>query len=224
LDKYLNFQHMKQCERGGVDYRLRWRIGSTGIAILCIHGGDIEPGTSQIADETAGADHAFYALEGLKKSGNTTLHITSTVYDEPIALDIICQSEIIISIHGCSEIDDVVHLGGLDMELKKRIQEKLDEAGFRALDGACSKFRGIDQRNICNLCGRGMGVQLEISKGLRRRMFKDLTPEGRQYPTEAFYSFVQAIRDALDPFKRPVEEWPESCGSGVFSRVEAIKS
>ena len=209
MDKYSSFRHMEQWERGGIDYRLRWRIGSTQIAIFCIHGGNIEPGTSQVADRIAGADHTFYALEGLKKSGNTTLHITSTVYDEPIALEIICRSETIISIHGCSETEEVVYLGGLDLVLKERIREKLDEAGFRTLDNVEAKYRGVDQKNICNLCGRGMGVQLELSKGLRVRMFKDLTAEGRQYPTEIFHRFVQAVRDGLDPFKKPVKEWPE---------------
>jgi phage replication-related protein YjqB (UPF0714/DUF867 family) len=63
-----------------------------------------------------------------------------------------------------------------------------------------SHFSGIDYANICNLCGRGMGVQIEISRGLRAQMFRDLTPEGRRYPTEAFIRFTQAIRKAIEPF------------------------
>jgi phage replication-related protein YjqB (UPF0714/DUF867 family) len=101
------------------------RIGSSGIAILCIHGGDIEPGTSQIADGIAGNDHTFYALEGLKKTGNRVLHITSTAFDEPVALQIVAQSEIIISIHGCSDAAEVVYLGGLDEELRGHIKPTL---------------------------------------------------------------------------------------------------
>jgi phage replication-related protein YjqB (UPF0714/DUF867 family) len=43
-------------------------------------------------------------------------------------------------------------------------------------------------------------VQLEISRGLRTLMFRDLTPEGRKYPTEVFTRFTQAIRKAIAPF------------------------
>jgi len=217
VDKYSNFQLMREFENEGVDYRVGWRIGSSGIAILCIHGGDIEPGTSQVADGIAGSDHTLYVLEGLKKSGNRTLHITSTLFDEPVALHIVCRSEIIISIHGCAELEEVVYLGGLDQELKKRIHDNLRDAGFRVLENENSSFGGVDRRNICNRCGRGMGVQMEISRGLRSQLFQDLTPAGREHPTEAFHRFVHAVRDALEPFKKPLEEWAESIGSGAWS-------
>lgn len=212
MDKYSNFRCMKEYEQEGVDYRLRWHIGGSGIAILCIHGGDIEPGTSQIADGIAGNDHTFYALEGLKQAGNRALHITSTAFDEPVALQIVAQSDIIISIHGCSETVEVAYLGGLDKELRGRIQKALCEAGFGAAESAKPDLCGQDQANVCNLCGRGMGVQLEISRGLRTRLFHDLSIEGRERPTEAFYRFVEAVRGAIEPFKRASKEWSETLG------------
>jgi phage replication-related protein YjqB (UPF0714/DUF867 family) len=216
VDQYSSFDHLQDHEREGIDYRVRWRIGSSGIAVLCIHGGLIEPGTSRIADGIAGSEHTFYALEGLKQAGNRVLHITSTAFDEPIALEIVCEAEIIISIHGCSDEEPVVYLGGLDHELRRRIQQKLSAAGFRALLDAHPGLQGVEQGNVCNLCGRGMGVQLEISRGLRARMFKDLTPEGSQVSTETFTRFVQAVREALEPLKSPAAEWAESAGSESF--------
>jgi phage replication-related protein YjqB (UPF0714/DUF867 family) len=212
VDKYSSFQHMSEYEKEGVDYRLSWRIGSSGIAILCIHGGDIEPGTSQIADGIAGSDHTFYALEGLKESGNRALHITSTAFDEPTALQIVSESEIILSVHGCAGAEAVVYLGGLDLMLRGRVQRLLSEAGFSVLDNAAPGLCGSEQGNVCNLSERSMGVQLEISRGLRSRLFEDLTLEGRKQPTEAFHRFVQAVRDALEPLKSPPEEWTESVG------------
>jgi phage replication-related protein YjqB (UPF0714/DUF867 family) len=212
VDKYSNFQHMRECEREGVDYQVRCRVGSSGIAILSIHGGQIEPGTSQIADGIAGNDHTFYALEGLKESGNRTLHITSTVYDEPTALQIVTETEIIVSIHGCSDMEEVVYLGGLDLMLRGRLEKLLSAAGFRAVDGAKPSLCGLQQGNLCNLSERSRGGQLEISRGLRSRLFADLTPEGRKHPTEAFYRFIQAVREALEPLRRPSEEWNESVG------------
>ena len=206
MDKYPDFLHLKASEREEVDYRVRWRMGNSGIAILGIHGGDIEPGTSEIADAIAGSDHTFYVLEGLKHGGNRALHMTSTVFDEPRGLEIVCQAEIILSIHGCSDTDSVIYLGGLDQELREKIREGLCNAEFEASD-ANPHFQGIDHANICNLCGRGMGVQLEISRGLRSRMFRGLTPQGRQYLTETFYRFVRVVREALEPFKLPAVEW-----------------
>lgn len=200
MDRYTSFEKLKSCERSGVDYRIRWRVGNSSIAILSIHGGDIEPGTTRIADAIAGEEHTFYAFEGIKSAGNLALHITSSRFDEPTAMEIVCYSEIIISIHGCAEMEPVLHLGGLDVELRQRIAQKLSEAGFNAKDWSELPFRGADQRNICNLCGRGMGVQIEISRGLRAQMFRDLTPEGRRFTSEVFTRFTGAVREAIAPF------------------------
>jgi hypothetical protein len=41
---------------------------------------------------------------------------------------------------------------------------------------------------------------MEISRGLRLRMFRDLSPEGRQVRTAVYYRFIFALRDALRPF------------------------
>jgi phage replication-related protein YjqB (UPF0714/DUF867 family) len=94
----------------------------------------------------------------------------------------------------------------MDHELRKRIQQRLDSAGFDAVDNGGSKFPGRDPANICNICGRGMGIQLEISRGLREQLFKDLTPQGRSFPAETLSRFARAIQDALEPFKLPVVE------------------
>jgi phage replication-related protein YjqB (UPF0714/DUF867 family) len=209
MDKYSSFEQLKTREREGVDYRVRWRIGNSRIAILSIHGGEIEPGTSRIADAIAGREHTFYALEGLKNGGNSALHVTSTLFDEPSAMEIVCCSEIIITIHGCADTDEVVHMGGLDLDLRQRIRSHLLEAGFKVLGSRQSRFGGRDLANICNLCGRGMGVQLEIGRGLRSRMFRDLTPQGRKHPTALFYRFTKAVRDAIEPFSEIfIEEAP----------------
>jgi len=206
MDHYPNFEKLSHSEaREG--YRIRWRLGTSGIAVLSIHGGEIEPGTTRIANAIAGQEHSFYSFEGTLISRNRRLHITSTRLDEPTAMEIVCQSEIIISIHGSADLEPIALLGGLDVELTKVIRHELRKAGFEAEDtGQQSdsrwglRFGGTDQKNICNLCGRGMGVQIEISRGLRATMFRDLSPEGRLYPTTAFSTFADAVRKALEPF------------------------
>ena len=206
MDKYHDFSQLQTFERDGTDYRIRWRIGGSGIAVLSIHGGQIEPGTSEIADAIAGSEHTLYSLEGLKESGNRALHITSTIFDEPAALEIICRSEIIISVHGCAVEDALVYLGGLDLELKGRIGESLRGIGIKVLDGTATHFAGSDLTNICNLCGRGMGVQIELSRGLRAKMFRNLLQREKRYPTRTFYRIIQAVRVVLAPFIMPAEE------------------
>lgn len=208
MDRYANFDQLKTFEKDGVDFRVRWRAGCSGIAILSIHGGDIEPGTSLIADAIAGTEHTYYALEGLKPSGNLALHITSTHFDEPVALEIVCQSEIIVTVHGCAESEPVVFVGGRDVELCHRILRSLAAAGFQAIEAAQTRFVGTDLANICNLCGRGMGIQLEISSGLRARMFE---PGGGGEPKAAgplLQRFADAVREALEPFVSATQEWP----------------
>jgi phage replication-related protein YjqB (UPF0714/DUF867 family) len=200
LDRYTDFENLNRSELQNTDYRIHYRIGSSGIAILGIHGGEIEPGTTRIADAIAGQEHSFYSFEGIKNRGNQSLHITSTRFDEPIAMEIVCNSEIIIAIHGCAGMEPMVFLGGLDAELRHQIFQELQKSGFLTTECSESRFSGIDNANICNLCGRGMGVQIEISRGLRMLMFRDLTPEGRKYPTEVFTRFTQAIREAVAPF------------------------
>lgn len=200
MDRYSNFDKLKQREHQGADYRIRSRIGSSGITILSIHGGEIEPGTTRIADAIAGQEHSFYAFEGIKSAGNRELHITSTHFDEPQAIEIVCHSDIIISIHGSAIMEPVVHLGGLDTELKLAIEYELLQAGFQVVQCRGSRFDATNQKNICNLCGRGMGVQMEISRGLRSRMYQDLTPEGRHHRTAVFVGFMEAVRKAIAPY------------------------
>ena len=84
-DKYRNFAELARSERSGIDYDVLVRRARPAFAIIAPHGGGIEPGTSEIADAVAGLTHSFYTFEGLRTSGNTDLHITSTRYDERCA-------------------------------------------------------------------------------------------------------------------------------------------
>jgi phage replication-related protein YjqB (UPF0714/DUF867 family) len=204
MGKYSCFEHLRANESRGADYEVRRRHGSSGIAVISIHGGAIEPGTSEVAEAVAGADHSFYTFIGMKKAGNEDLHITSTTFDEPDALEIVRRSETVISIHGCSEEEEVVHVGGTDFRLRECIEERLRQAGFKTPRGAWS-LRGLDKCNICNRCRRGMGVQLEISKGLRARMFGDLSYGTGIQCGRTFHEFIHAVRKAIEPFKIPIE-------------------
>lgn len=195
MEKYGSFEALKAKEQEGTDYQIQYRQGETGIAVIAPHGGGIEPGTSEIADGVAGDDHAFYSFEGWKRQGNFEMHITSRNFDEPIGVDIVKNSNTIVSIHGCNGNEKVVYIGGIDTELIERIKTALSGAGFLVKNNA--RFPGTSPFNICNRSRLGKGVQLEISAPLRWSMFRDLTRPERKTPTKYFLNFVAALRRGL---------------------------
>jgi phage replication-related protein YjqB (UPF0714/DUF867 family) len=194
--KYQSFNELAIAEVKDVDYRIRYREGKSNIAIIAIHGGGIEPGTTEIADATAGDRHSFYTFSGLKKSGNFILHITSRRFDEPQGLAIARQAKTILSIHGCGDNDSMVLMGGKNIQLKDKIQKTLQNAGFQVKQSV--RFPGLSPLNICNRCRSGAGVQLEICYGLRRRMFESLLRSDRHKTTAVFHRFVDALKLAID--------------------------
>jgi phage replication-related protein YjqB (UPF0714/DUF867 family) len=232
MDKYSCFEELSAHEARGSGYEIRWRRGRSGIAVLSIHGGGIEPGTSEIADAIADADHSFYTFRGMKRSGNRDLHITSTTFDEPSALEIVRCSETIISIHGSREEEEVVHVGGLDSGLRQCIEARLLLAGFKIPPESWSfypesgdrypvscttasaeklkrsfpmemRLKGLDKRNICNRSRRAGGVQLEISRGLRAAVLRSLS-NGADTAPGTLPLFIQAVREAIRPLEVPI--------------------
>jgi phage replication-related protein YjqB (UPF0714/DUF867 family) len=82
------------------------------------------------------------------------------------------------------------------MELSDQIILSLRNAGFEAVR-AVTQFLGTQPENICNRGRSGRGVQVEISEGLRRSMFKGLDRNNRKSPQPPFRSFVNAIRKVI---------------------------
>jgi phage replication-related protein YjqB (UPF0714/DUF867 family) len=194
--KYQSFKNLALSEIEDVDYSVQYGQGKSNIAIMAIHGGGIEPGTTEIAEAAAGDRHSFYSFSGLKKSGNLILHITSKRFDEPRGLAIAEQAHTIISIHGCGDSNSMILIGGRNITLKDKIRKSLEKSGFQVSQSV--RFPGLDPLNICNRCRLGAGVQLEISYGLRHRMFKSLLRSKRNKTTRIFHSFVDALKTAIE--------------------------
>lgn len=197
MDRYRNFAELSRHEIEGRDYRIRWRSGHTRFAIVAPHGGKIERGTSPLADAIAGSEHTFYAFEGIKPEGNYRLHITSDRFDEPQALRIAGGVRTVITIHGARGVGAAVYTGGLDTELEGRILRALRAAGFAAAHDPSPTRQG---RGVTNICNRGralQGVQIELTQGLRKRLF-DLQPDGTTWlPNDRFHVFVASVRAEL---------------------------
>ncbi|GLF98604.1 poly-gamma-glutamate hydrolase family protein [Streptomyces yaizuensis] len=124
--------------------------------MLAPHGGGIEAGTSEIALAVAGyrADsplepvaanapvYDYWMFEGLLTGDNhSTLHVTSSGCDDPIALSIAGGNLNALSIHGCTEkaagvaeTELAVVVGGLNQTFKRYLIEEIEEGCFtRAL-------------------------------------------------------------------------------------------
>ena len=109
------------------------------------------------------------------------------------------SAESVLTVHGCDDEERLVYVGGLDRERMDGITASLRAAGFEVREHHNPEMQGVHARNICNRGRSGRGVQLEISAGLRRTMFKDFTREGTQTTTSDFEAFVAAVRRAIMP-------------------------
>jgi phage replication-related protein YjqB (UPF0714/DUF867 family) len=202
MDRYESYKELAQHESEGADYVISAREGSSSIAVIAPHGGGIEPGTADIADAIAADQHAFAAFKGIKKSGNRALHIRSDRFDDFPGAGIAERCRMVVTIHGCRGQEERIYVGGRSHKVKIRIIDALNRAGFHAEESLKPALQGRSRQNICNRCLSGRGVQVEISKGLREKMFKNLSKHSTREKTETFYCFVRTVKASLDEYVR----------------------
>lgn len=190
-DVYSSFSKLKKHQTRGDDYQITRYNGPSSTAVLAIHGGKIEIHTSELAATVAkwtGSD--LYTFEGTKARHNGILHITSTHFNEPIARNLVSQSNKTLSIHGCKGKRAVTYVGGQDTDLGKKIAANLRAAGFKVVKPP-KRLDGKNSKNICNQNAIAEGVQLELTLPLRKQFFT-----GSQ-PTDTFYRYANALSKAL---------------------------
>lgn len=195
-DNYANFAELAAANVRGVDYNIITRSTTSDVAIIAIHGGGIEPGTTELASQIAVDKFNYYTFYGMKSSNNSFLHITSNNFDEPLARNMVSKSSKTLSIHGCAGTDKFTYVGGLDKVMAAKVKKSLKAAGFKVMD-APSNLDGSNTLNIANSNAAGAGVQIELSNGLRASFFKDLTTNGRLTKTDAFNKYVNAINSSF---------------------------
>ncbi|MEV0345190.1 poly-gamma-glutamate hydrolase family protein [Nonomuraea sp. NPDC050680] len=205
-DTYANYAELAAHETEGTDYRRVQRFPQGAkVAHIAIHGGSIEAGTSQLADYSAQASQAaFYAFEGIKATGNGTLHITASRFDEPRALALLARVDRTVSWHGYSDSTEAsTYVGGRDTALVERVTAALRAAGFTVAKQVPDGLDGSSPDNIANKNRRGKGLQLEISTAQRKQFFADgdLTRSSIENPanrTKAFYAYTSVVNKALN--------------------------
>ena len=198
MDVYRNFAELSNKEKEDIDFRISAvkREGSSTV-IVAPHGGAIEPGTSEVAREVANNDLSLAIFEGIKSKDNKRLHITSTNFDEPRCVELVQVSDTVVAIHGEGSNELSVFLGGRDDELCAKLKSVLEWQGYSVKTHENSDLHGLNQANICNRGRHGIGIQLELSSGLRQTFFQSLTDKGRKKPTDELVRFAAAVREGL---------------------------
>lgn len=174
---YNNINELKQNEVEGVDYRISSDFSvEKDITLFSIHAGGISKGISDLMNRLIeSGEYNYYLFEGLKEESNSDLRITSTVFDEEQALDIVANSPNTVALIAAQETEKIIFVGGKNKLLSRLITLHLEEDGFivKYDEMVPSRIAGILNSNIVNknkLLESGFkigGSQVSISRGLR---------------------------------------------------------
>jgi phage replication-related protein YjqB (UPF0714/DUF867 family) len=165
VDQYQSFAALAEDAPDGSWRVVHRHVPQSDVLIVAPHGGGIEPGTSGLATMIAAEEYNLYCFEGLKKSDNRDLHVTSHRFDDPRALSLAARSAIVVGIHGCKGAN-AIFVGGLDTRLVAFLTDALLAAGFPARSQG-HDFPAVHPQNICNRGSRGAGAQLELTVEFR---------------------------------------------------------
>lgn len=198
-DLYANYAAMAAATTHGVDYEIASRpVTGTGQLIhIAIHGGGIEPPTTQLAQYCAGAGGAFYTFSGVRTANNPELHVTATNFDSPQALALVAASSYTVSWHGTSGAAPVTYVGGIDTYTGALVRQELEAAGFPCATPP-GGIAGVEPLNIANRNLRRAGVQLAVSLAQRQAMYLggDLSNASvvqSSQRTQTFYAYTRAV-------------------------------
>ncbi|MBX9696306.1 MAG: poly-gamma-glutamate hydrolase family protein [Cyanobacteria bacterium] len=207
-DHYASLDELKSDMKEGVDFQIRSINRNSKVTVVSPHGGNIETGTSELAEAIADDDFNLFDFKGLKAVAARKAHVTSTHFRDPVLQKLLDASNICISIHGMRGNVELIYVGGLNSELKAMIAQNLKDSGFN-IDDNPPRLMGTDKDNFVNL-PRRQGVQLEISHGLRMRLSaaaRTCTTTGASQsrseklnPSD-FQRFVEAIRKAIEQYQ-----------------------
>jgi phage replication-related protein YjqB (UPF0714/DUF867 family) len=184
------------CQEGR-DYDIKLTEQHGDVAVLSFHGGDIEPESSELARVISNQfgwsryDFSAHPTAGCLAgdSSFTRMHITSTHFDDPAAVDLVGRNSRALAIHGYS--DDrgndrgAICVGGSNSGQVTRFIAYINshKASFtayplRAINAAagedggsganCQGLAGTASKNIVNQAGGGEGgLQLEMNGGIK---------------------------------------------------------
>ena len=165
--KSSSFKELSLQKKEGQDFEIKLRTGTSDSLVMAIHGGTIEPGTSELADATAGEKHSYYSFSGLVDD-YLSLHLTSTEFDEPRLLVLTQQAKNCLGLHGLKDDQVDFCIGGANSEKRKTYYKMLSQKfpKWRTCELCCPPNLGTSLNNIVNKC-QFSGVQIEMGSSLR---------------------------------------------------------
>ncbi len=197
-DYYVSYEHLMKHEVINEDYVINYKQRHSDITAIAIHGGGIEPGSSEVVKGLANQmDYSYYLFEGIKATNNSILHINSLNFDEPIGRRMAQNSVTVLSIHGYTGEKPIIYLGGRNQVYKELIRYSLQKRGFRVED-APPHIAGTHEKNIVNDNQLKAGVQLELTAELRKSFFKnhDWSKKNRGNTTDIYDKFINGLKEA----------------------------
>lgn len=214
-DKYESMTELMSKTKRGEDWDIEVIDTDSSVISMAVHGGGIEPGTTELARVTAEkGGYNFFSFVAKMSSGNTDLHVTSTNYDAPEIIEKIQDSNQSISIHGASGTEPYTYMGGENTALKNMIWDSLESRGFECRESP-GNLAGVEPMNIANRTKDGMGVQLELSTKQRKDFFENQNwaAANRNNPdkwTDDMKRYAEAIVEAVEEYvKRDITEKPK---------------
>lgn len=201
---YPSFRYLSADNVLGIDYDIKTRYGSGEYLVhVAIHGGAIEPPTSQLALYCAGSAGAHSSFEALSDLKAAALALPAASFDEPFALVNVGNSARTVSWRGVEdqrEAEEVTYVSGIDDVLVSLVTQELNAAGF-VTDTPPLRFGGGDPLNIANKNRARAGVQIDLTRSLRKSFYAggDLSsaavanPDNRQ---PAFFAYGDAVKRA----------------------------
>lgn len=168
-----SFKELIAVKKEGVDFKVNQRPQESSVLVMAIHGGTIEPGTTELADAIAAEQYSYYSFTGLKND-YTGLHLSSTKFDEPRLLHLLENSSTCLALHGLKDDKADFCVGGASINLRKRFLEILSREfpSFKTCELCCPPNSGISSNNVVNRC-KVAGVQIEMGSNLRSELLKD---------------------------------------------------
>ena len=95
MDKYHSMKELQNETIENEDWEIITEDRDSNVTILAIHGGGIEPATTELARVIANdGQFNYFAFNGMRTKGNNELHVTSINYDNDIAMDLVKQVKV----------------------------------------------------------------------------------------------------------------------------------
>lgn len=168
-DKFTDLTSLKQQVPRSA-FRVLCLDRKSPVTVMSVHGGFIEPGTSELARFVAGRTYNYFDFQCLRADMAKDMHVTSTRFRDEGLTALLDRSVIAVSIHGMgNQKQPAIWLGGINHRLKEIVYNVLFGKGF-PISLEAPLYKGEHPGNVVNL-PRENGVQLEISDEFLQQLF-----------------------------------------------------